>query len=299
MTTIKPDTIAITQDMITQNLQDVLQSISDCSQLYKHIQQPQLIAVSKTKGVELIIAAYNAGQRNFGENYVQELVQKSKELPIDIDWHFIGHLQSNKIKQLLSVPNLQYIHTIDSIKLAEKIQKCLESEGTRRIIKVLIEVRTSPEESKIGGVEINTNQEDGNQDNIDIRQILELIMYLQNECRNLQFIGLMTVEKPGDYSCFDKLVRLKEILLSCPEVEARDKVLFCKSKDEQIQQEENDKQVEIDLIEDMPGSRIRSKNINLSMGMSDSYQEAIKRGADYLRIGSLIFGERVKKSPKE
>src|SRR5882757_9846903 len=81
----------------------------------------RLIAVSKTHPVEIIQEAYNAGQRIFGENKVQELVAKQAELPNDIEWHMIGHLQSNKAKQLVSIVSL--IHSIDSFKLLEEINK--------------------------------------------------------------------------------------------------------------------------------------------------------------------------------
>lgn len=78
----------------------------------------RLVAVSKTKGPELVQEAYDAGQRVFGENYVQELVGKAPVLPTDIQWHFIGHLQSNKVKMLVEgVPNLHAIETVDSDKV--------------------------------------------------------------------------------------------------------------------------------------------------------------------------------------
>jgi PLP dependent protein len=83
--------------------------------------QVTLVAVSKTKPVEDIVALYELGQRDFGENYVQELVEKQAQLPSDIRWHFIGHLQSNKVKYI--APFVQLIHGVDSLKLLKEINK--------------------------------------------------------------------------------------------------------------------------------------------------------------------------------
>lgn len=84
--------------------------------------QPRLVAVSKTKPAEAVQEAYDAGHRVFGENYVQEVVDKAPLLPADCSWHFIGHLQSNKVKALLeAVPNLNMLETVDSEKLANKV----------------------------------------------------------------------------------------------------------------------------------------------------------------------------------
>lgn len=103
------------------------------------------------KPVELILEAYDAGQRLFGENYVQELIEKSNDPVIlerckDIRWSFIGHLQSNKSKKLSSIPNLESIQTIDSLKLAELINKDWNKDYK---LKYFIQVNTSGEESKL------------------------------------------------------------------------------------------------------------------------------------------------------
>ena len=85
--------------------------------------RPRLVAVSKTKPVELLREAYDAGQRDFGENYVQELVEKAPQMPDDVCWRFIGNLQSNKAKMLVhGVPNLAGVETVDTAKLANKLQ---------------------------------------------------------------------------------------------------------------------------------------------------------------------------------
>jgi len=105
-----------------------------------------LVAVSKTKPVEDILELYNLGQRDFGENYVQELVEKYKQLPKDIRWHFIGHLQSNKVKHI--APFVSLIHSVDSEKLLKEINK--EAKKNNRIIDCLLEVYIAKEESKFG-----------------------------------------------------------------------------------------------------------------------------------------------------
>lgn len=105
-----------------------------------------LIAVSKTKPGEDIQVLYDAGHRDFGENYVQELVQKESVLPKDIRWHFIGHLQSNKVKMI--APFVHLIHGVDSIKLLEVIDK--EGRKINRKINCLLQVHIAKEETKFG-----------------------------------------------------------------------------------------------------------------------------------------------------
>ena len=106
----------------------------------------KLIAVSKTKPVEKIIEAYQEGHRLFGENKVQELVPKHEALPKDIEWHMIGHLQSNKVKQI--APFITMIHSVDSVKLLEEINK-QAIRATRRV-DCLLQVHIAEEESKFG-----------------------------------------------------------------------------------------------------------------------------------------------------
>jgi pyridoxal phosphate enzyme (YggS family) len=105
-----------------------------------------LVAVSKTKPTEMIMEAYEAGQRDFGENYVQELVEKYEQLPKDIRWHFIGHLQSNKVKYI--APFVHLIHGVDSLRLLREINK----QGARsgRVISCLLQIYIAREESKFG-----------------------------------------------------------------------------------------------------------------------------------------------------
>lgn len=113
------------------------------SELPSHV---TLLAVSKTKPNELINQAYLAGQIDFGENYVQELVDKHQELPKDIRWHFIGHLQTNKVK--LIAPFVNLIHGVDSLKLLEEINK--QAQKNNRIINCLLQIYIAQEDSKFG-----------------------------------------------------------------------------------------------------------------------------------------------------
>lgn len=105
-----------------------------------------LVAVSKTKPNELILEAYETGHRDFGENYVQELVDKHEQLPKDIQWHFIGHLQSNKVKYIVSFVHL--IHGVDSFKLLKEINK--QAAKVNRVVNCLLQIHIAQEETKFG-----------------------------------------------------------------------------------------------------------------------------------------------------
>lgn len=147
--------------------------------------QVRLVAVSKTKPVEAVQEAYAAGQRAFGENYAQELLDKAPRLPGDIRWHFIGHLQSNKAKALVEgVPNLAMVETLDSAKLADRLDRCVAAAG-RAPLAVAVQVNTSGEESKYG-VEPGA-------------AVVELARHVHENCPNLRLAGLMTIGMP-DYS---------------------------------------------------------------------------------------------------
>src|SRR5215813_8919816 len=109
----------------------------------KHV---QLVAVSKTKSVEEIKELYDLGQKDFGENYVQELTEKQSQLPNDIRWHFIGHLQSNKVKQI--APFIHLIQSVDSEKLLQEINK--QAKKNNRTISCLLQVHIAQEQTKFG-----------------------------------------------------------------------------------------------------------------------------------------------------
>jgi pyridoxal phosphate enzyme (YggS family) len=133
-----------------------------------------LVAVSKTKPVSDIQSLYDLGHRDFGENYVQELVEKQALLPKDIRWHFIGHLQSNKVKYI--APFVHLIHGVDSMKLLQTIHK--QGAANQRRIPVLLQIHIAQEETKFG------------LDAIELRQILQDPL-LENEMDHVQVSGLM------------------------------------------------------------------------------------------------------------
>ena len=108
-----------------------------------------LVAVSKTKPVEMLMEAYNAGFKRFGENYVQELVDKYEQMPKDIEWHFIGHLQSNKAKYI--APFVSLIHSVDSLKLLQEINK--QAAKHNRVIDCLLQIYIAEEDTKSGMTE--------------------------------------------------------------------------------------------------------------------------------------------------
>jgi pyridoxal phosphate enzyme (YggS family) len=114
----------------------------------------QLIAVSKTKPVPMLMEAYEAGQRAFGENKVQELVAKQAEMPADVEWHLIGHLQSNKVKAI--APFIFLIHSVDGFKLLEVINK--EAQKNNRVINCLLQIFIADEESKFGLTQAETEE---------------------------------------------------------------------------------------------------------------------------------------------
>lgn len=134
-----------------------------------------LIAVSKLKPVEDIKALYALGQRDFGENYVQELVEKQAQLPADIRWHFIGHLQSNKVKYI--APFVHLIHGVDSFKLLTEIHK--QAEKQQRVIPCLLQLHIASEETKFG---------------LDEKEAIELMEYYtaqQQQLNHVRIDGVM------------------------------------------------------------------------------------------------------------
>lgn len=133
--------------MIADNLQQVRNNIRKaCEAVGRNPKEVTLVAVSKTKPVELLKEAYDADARVFGENKVQEILDKYDRLPSDIQWHMIGHLQRNKVKYI--VDKVAMIHSVDSIRLAETIEQEAAKHGIR--VPVLVEVNVAEEESKFG-----------------------------------------------------------------------------------------------------------------------------------------------------
>ena len=133
--------------MLKENLKAVDQEIKEaCDRSGRAREDVTLIAVSKTKPVETLQEAYDLGVRVFGENKVQELVDKYEVLPKDIHWHLIGHLQRNKVKYIID--KVDMIHSVDSIRLADTIEKEAAKHNIK--VKILIEVNVAKEESKFG-----------------------------------------------------------------------------------------------------------------------------------------------------
>ena len=133
--------------MVADNLEQVRQRVvAAAARAGRDAKDVTLISVSKTKPVKMLMEAYDAGARDFGENKVQEMTQKMEEMPDDIRWHMIGHLQRNKVKYLIGKTEL--IHSVDSLRLAEEISRLSVKEGVNSDI--LIEVNVAQEESKFG-----------------------------------------------------------------------------------------------------------------------------------------------------
>ena len=133
--------------MITENLEQVRKNIDEaCRMAGRDPKEVTLIAVSKTKPVSMLKEAYDAGARCFGENKVQEIMDKHPQLPEDIQWHMIGHLQRNKVKYI--VDKVSMIHSVDSLRLAQTIEQ--EAAKHNVCVPVLLEVNVAQEESKFG-----------------------------------------------------------------------------------------------------------------------------------------------------
>ena len=139
-TTEQSKTLAKNYNAVKENIKKA------CEQAGRSQEEVTLLAVSKTKPVDMLMDVYHAGARDFGENKVQELVDKIPQLPSDIRWHLIGHLQRNKVKYI--VDKVAMIHSVDSLRLAETIEK--EAAKKAVIVPILIEVNVAQEESKFG-----------------------------------------------------------------------------------------------------------------------------------------------------
>jgi pyridoxal phosphate enzyme (YggS family) len=215
--------------------------------------QVTLVAVSKIKPASDIQALYNLGQRDFGENYVQEIVEKQAVLPADIHWHFIGHLQSNKVKYI--APFVHLIHGVDSEKLLREINK--QGKKNNRVIDCLLQVHIAQEETKFG------------LDAAELDTLLTAIANDANEWSNIRIKGLMgmasfsddTEKVRNEFRQLHQLFATYSTAGSNPALSAGEAA----SKD---------------------GFTI------LSMGMSGDYQMAIEEGSTLVRIGSLLFGSR-------
>lgn len=203
-------------------------------QLPSHI---QLVAVSKTHPVEKIQQVYDFGQRVFGENKVQELVEKAPLLPNDIQWHLIGHLQRNKVKYIAEF--VDTVQSVDSEKLLDEINR--QAKRCNRKIKVLLQVKIAEEETKFG---------------LEVSETKELFLkWLQGNFPNVEITGLMGMATFTDN-----------------EAQIRREFSFLKRLFDQLS--------------------LQHRLQTLSMGMSGDFPIAIDCGANSVRVGSAIFGER-------
>lgn len=224
---------------LTSNMNHVKRKMAEAAaEVQRSPTSISLVAVSKTKPFEDIMKLYSNGHRKFGENYFQELVEKAEALPQDISWNFIGHLQSSKASKLIrAVPNLAVVETVDSIKLASKLNNACES--IDRQLDIYIQVHTSDEDTKSG---------------VPPAELISLVGQIRSECPRLNIRGCMTIGSPGDVSCFDTLAACR-----------------------------------IEMAEFL---HVSPDSLDLSMGMSGDFEDAIKKGATSVRVGSIIFGAR-------
>ena len=214
--------------VLLHNYQEIIKQIPE---------NVQLVAVSKMHPVEKIQQVYDLGQRVFGENKVQELLEKFPLLPGDIQWHLIGHLQTNKVKYIAEF--IDTIQSVDSEKLLTEIDK--QAEKHKRKIKVLLQVKIAEEETKFG---------------LEINEAKELFTdYLNGRYPNIEITGLMGMATFTE----DKNQVRKEFM-------------YLKQIFDQLS--------------------LLKKLDTLSMGMSDDFRIAINCGANSVRIGSAIFGNR-------
>lgn len=203
----------------------------------------ELVAVSKYQPSSALKEAYDAGQRIFGESHVQELIGKYEELPKDIKWHFIGHLQTNKVKYMASFINL--IHSVDSLKLLKEIDK--QARKNRRVIDCLLQLHVAQEKTKFG---------------FSSEELLDL--FNSDDWRGLKgvrIVGLMAMASNTD-------------------------------DDTQVESEFASVKSLFDQLKTTIFKEDSYFN-ELSMGMSGDYLVAIKHGSTLVRVGSMIFGNRI------
>lgn len=160
--------------MLAENLKEVERKIAEaCHRANRSREEVTLIAVSKTKPVSMLQEVYDEGVRYFGENKVQELTEKYDELPADIRWHMIGHLQRNKVKYI--VDKVDMIHSVDSLRLAETIEQ--EAAKKDVTVRVLLEVNVAEEDSKFG---------------LKVEEVIPLIEQISG-FSHIKICGLMTI----------------------------------------------------------------------------------------------------------
>jgi hypothetical protein len=222
-----------------------------------------LVAVSKTRPAADIRDLYDLGQRDFGENYVQELTEKQQLLPADIRWHFIGHLQSNKVRQIISFVHL--IHGVDSLRLLNEIDR--QAAARARMVDVLLQVHIAREETKFGldpaeladlMHALQSTGADGDKD----AGSTPAGMFAHVRVRGLMGMASFTDDQAIVRAEFRELKKLFDQYFSGGDA-------------------------------GLTTARMHGGDAPiLSMGMSADYQIAIEEGTNMVRIGSLLFGKR-------
>lgn len=202
-----------------------------------------LLAISKYQPIEALQEAYDAGQRMFGENHIQEMASKAAVLPKDIAWHFTGHVQTNKIKYMASFVSL--IHAVDSFRLLREINK--HAAKHERVIDCLLQIHIAQEDTKYG---------------LTIDECRELLATEPwRELANVRIVGLMAMGSNTDdmEQVRGEFRQMKRLFDELKDTYFADEPSFCQ----------------------------------LSEGMTDDYPIAIEEGSTIVRIGSMIFGDRV------
>ena len=227
------------------NLEDILSGVrarieAAARRARRDPAEVQIIAVTKTHGAETVREAWDAGLEIIGENKVQEALWKKPLSPSGPQWHLIGHLQSNKVRHALET--FDFIHSVDSVRLADKIETVAEQIGARP--RILLEVNVSGEKSKSG---------------LDPAALRDAIDHIASSCPRITLEGFMTMapfsENPEDARPHFR--RLRELR---------------------------------DEMERIFGASFP----RLSMGMSGDFEVAIEEGATWIRLGTILFGERPK-----
>ncbi|WP_239746470.1 MULTISPECIES: YggS family pyridoxal phosphate-dependent enzyme [unclassified Mammaliicoccus] len=220
---------------VKENLVDIESQIRNSTKESSFETSPQVIVVTKYVTIDRAIEAYQAGLRNFGENRIEGFIEKKKQLPDDAIMHFIGSLQTRKVKEVID--DIDYLHALDRLKLAKEIEK-----RANHKVKCFVQVNVSGEESKHG---------------MSSEEVIPFIKEMEN-FEHIEIVGLMTM---------------------APLTEDKEKL------------RQYFKQLR--LLKD----KVQSLNLSyapcteLSMGMSNDFNEAIIEGASYVRIGTKLVGE--------
>jgi len=260
---------------LAESLQEVQSKVTTATGARQNAQNaPVLVAVSKLKPASDIMGCYQAGHRDFGENYVNELAEKAPLLPTDIRWHFIGTLQSNKAKILANIPNLYVIQTLTSAKTATALDRQLPADRSSPL-NVMLQVNTSGEKSKSGLAPLHDEAIEDGQGESDqptpSLEVVELASHVISSCPKLHLLGVMTV---GSYEA------------STSEEPNPDFETLQQTRDA----------LEAVLNSKHAGSQWgKDGKLLMSMGMSSDFEVAIQAGSDIVRIGTSIFGQRPKK----